>query len=118
MGVVRGRVAGTAVITETVTTNDNFVLYTTVPVEVKVNTVTLNANGATLKRSKTRFISVKSASDKIKSVTYASSNKRYATVDSKGRVKAVRYGKATITASYKTQGGYVVIKKFAVTIKK
>ncbi|WP_035322188.1 glycoside hydrolase family 70 protein [Peribacillus kribbensis] len=108
---------GKATISATVTTADHFTLYTTVQVNVKTNAVTLKYNSATLKKGSKATISVKLSTDKIKSVTYKSSNTKIATVSSSGQVTARNKGKAIVTASYKTVGGYVVTKIYTVTVK-
>lgn len=118
-GNVKGsKKTGTADINATITTKDNYVLYSTAKVKVNGNTVTLKKNSTTLKLGKKETISVKTSSDKIKSVSYKSSNTKIATVSSKGQVTAKKTGKTTITATYKTQAGYTVTKKFTVTVKK
>ncbi|MDP4163538.1 MAG: glycoside hydrolase family 70 protein [Bacillota bacterium] len=115
-GVVRGRKIGKTTVTALVKTQDNFYLSSTVPVEVKANSVTLKKNSALIKRGKTTRVTIASSTDTIVSATYASSNRRIAKVDTTGRVTGVNTGKATITATYKTAGGYFIIKKFAVVV--
>ena len=62
--------------------------------------ITLNAKKKTLKKGKSFQIKVKlpknTASNTIK---YKSSNKKVASVSAKGKVKAVKKGKATITVT-------------------
>ena len=65
---------------------------------------------ATIKAGKTTTISSKAAP--ANKVTYVSSNKKIATVTSKGVVKGIKKGKATITV--KCNG---ITKKFTVTVK-
>ncbi|AKM18207.1 Glucosyltransferase-SI precursor [Geobacillus sp. 12AMOR1] len=117
-GNVKGnKKTGKVNIYATVTTADNFVLYSSKPIDVKANQVTLKANRATVKRGHSTKIQIKSSTDKIKSAAYKSSNTRVATVSKSGVVTGKRPGKATITIYYKTQGGYTVKKYFAVTVR-
>ena len=62
--------------------------------------ISLNAKSKTLKKGKTFKIKVKfpknTASNKL---TYKSSNRKVAKVDTTGKVKAVKKGKATITVT-------------------
>lgn len=72
----------------------------TITVKAAPKKVTLNAKKKTLKKGKTFQIKAKlpknTASNTIK---YKSSNKKVATVSTKGKVKAVKKGKATITVT-------------------
>ncbi len=72
----------------------------TVTVKAAPNKITLNAKSKTLKKGKTFQLKAKltknTASYKI---TYKTSNKKIATVSSSGKIKAVKKGKATITAT-------------------
>lgn len=72
----------------------------TITVKAAPKKVTLNAKKKTLKKGKTFQIKAKlpknTASNVIK---YKSSNKKVATVSTKGKVKAVKKGKATITVT-------------------
>lgn len=86
-----------------VTANVNGVTLTCkVTVKNAPKSITLNKKSMTLKKGKTFQIKVKkyspanAASNKL---TYKSSNKKVATVDSKGKIKAVKKGKATITVT-------------------
>ena len=71
-----------------------------VTVKAAPKKITLNAKKKTLKKGKTFQLKVKlpknTASNKI---TYKTSNKKIATVSSKGKIKAVKKGKATITVT-------------------
>ncbi|MBQ6844006.1 MAG: type I pullulanase [Agathobacter sp.] len=110
-GVVTGKKAGTATITAK-TSNGKKI---TCKVTVKNPTVKLVKTKATIKVGKTTTIKIKStfpANDKVKSFT--SSNKKIATVTSKGVVKGVKAGKATITVKMKSGA----TAKFVVTVKK
>lgn len=70
----------------------------------KVKKITLNATSRTLYVGKTTTLKVKSVTPKkaSKKVTFKSSNKKVATVNSKGVIKAVKPGKATITVTSKS----------------
>ncbi len=72
----------------------------TITVKAAPKKVTLNAKKKTLKKGKTFQIKAKlpknTASNTIK---YKSSNRKVATVSAKGKVKAVKKGKATITVT-------------------
>ena len=104
-GVVKGVKAGTVTITATAGN-----LKTTCKVIVKNPTFSLVKYSATIKAGKTTTISSKAAP--ANKVTYVSSNKKIATVTSKGVVKGIKKGKATITV--KCNG---ITKKFTVTVK-
>ena len=104
-GVVKGVKAGTVTITATAGN-----LKTTCKVTVKNPTFSLVKYSATIKAGKTITISSKAAP--ANTVTYVSSNKKIATVTSKGVVKGIKKGKATITV--KCNG---ITKKFVVTVK-
>ena len=71
-----------------------------VTVKAAPKKITLNAKKKTLKKGKTFQLKVKlpknTASNKI---TYKSSNKKVASVSASGKIKAVKKGKATITAT-------------------
>ncbi len=72
----------------------------TITVKAAPKKITLNAKSKTLKKGKTFQLKAKltknTASYKI---TYKTSNKKIATVSSSGKIKAVKKGKATITAT-------------------
>ena len=64
--------------------------------------VKISASKATMEVGETKAVSLKKGSKKItKKVKWKSSNKKVATVSSKGKIKAKKKGKATITATYK-----------------
>ncbi len=73
------------------------------PADVSVTSITLNETGISLLEGEnyqlTATVAPENASDK--NVTWTSSNKAVATVDAKGKVTAVKTGKATITATAK-----------------
>ena len=104
-GTVKGIKAGTVTITAT-----SGKLKATYKLTVKNPTFTLTKSSATIAKGKTTTIKSKAAP--ASKVTYISSNKTVATVTSKGVVKGIRKGKATITV--KCNG---ITKKFVVTVK-
>lgn len=104
-GVVKGVKAGTAVITAKVGNAT-----ATCKVVVKNPAFSLVKSSATIKKGKTTTIRSKAAP--AGKVTYTSSNKKVAAVNSKGVVKGIKKGKATITV--KCNG---ITKKFVVTVK-
>lgn len=104
-GAVKGLKAGTVTITAT-----SGKLKATYKLTVKNPTFSLTKSSATIKKGKTTIIKSKAAP--AGKVTYTSSNKKVATVTSKGVVKGIKKGKATITV--KCNG---ITKKFVVTVK-
>ena len=104
-GVVKGVKAGTVTITAKAGT-----LKTTCKVVIKNPAFSLVKSSATIKKGKTTTIRSKAAP--AGKVTYTSSNKKVAAVNSKGVVKGIKKGKATITV--KCNG---ITKKFVVTVK-
>ena len=104
-GTVKGIKAGTVTITAT-----SGKLKATYKLTVKNPTFTLTKSSATIAKGKTTTIKSKAAP--ASKVTYISSNKKVATVTSKGVVKGISKGKATITV--KCNG---ITKKFVVTVK-
>ncbi len=83
---------------------------TTCTVTVKNPTLTLTKSSASISVKKTTTIKAKATPSKT--IKYKSSNTKVATVNSKGVVKGIRKGKATITV---TCNG--VSRKFTVTVK-
>lgn len=75
--------------------------------EVKVAAIELNKTKASVKKGKTlqlkATVTPEEATDK--EVIWTSSNKKIATVDSKGKVKGLKYGNVTITAESKDGSG-------------
>ena len=104
-GTVKGIKAGTVTITAT-----SGKLKATYKLTVKNPTFTLTKSSATIAKGKTTTIRSKAAP--AGKVTYTSSNKKVAAVNSKGVVKGIKKGKATITV--KCNG---ITKKFVVTVK-
>ena len=104
-GVVKGVKAGTVTITAKAGT-----LKTTCKVVIKNPAFSLVKSSATIKKGKTTTIRSKAAP--AGKITYTSSNKKVAAVNSKGVVKGIKKGKATITV--KCNG---ITKKFVVTVK-
>ena len=104
-GAVKGLKAGTVTITAT-----SGKLKATYKLTVKNPTFTLTKSSATIAKGKTTTI--RSKATPVSTVTYTSSNRKVATVTSKGVVKGIKKGKATITV--KCNG---ITKKFVVTVK-
>ena len=104
-GTVKGIKAGTVTITAT-----SGKLKATYKLTVKNPTFTLTKSSATIAKGKTTTI--RSKATPAGKVTYTSSNKKVAAVNSKGVVKGIKKGKATITV--KCNG---ITKKFVVTVK-
>ena len=104
-GIVKAKKAGKVNITVQVGNHKQVVKIT-----VKKTTMKLTKSSAKLKKGKKVTIKVKAAP--VSKVTFKSSNKKVATVSSKGVVKAKKKGTATITV--KCNG---ITKKFKVTVK-
>ena len=104
-GTVKAKKAGKVNITVQVGNHKQVVKIT-----VKKPTMKLVKSSAKLKKGKKVTIKVKAAP--VSKVTFKSSNKKVATVSSKGAVKAKKKGTATITV--KCNG---ITKKFKVTVK-
>ncbi|MFP3156027.1 Ig-like domain-containing protein [Lachnospiraceae bacterium ZAX-1] len=109
-GKVKAIAAGTATITAAVEVGSKTIKATT---KVTVAGITLKATKANVKVNKIVTITVKSTVPKNDNITYTSSDKKIATVDSRGKVKGVKAGKATITVT--TKSGATA--KFTVTVK-
>ena len=103
-GVVKAKKKGTAVITAKYGKSK---LTCKVTVKQPVTSIKLNKTSATLKKgsSLTLKAAVAPSSANNKTVTWSSSNKKVATVSSKGVVKAVGNGTATITVKAKDGSG-------------
>lgn len=87
------------------------------PVEAAKKSITLKATTATVKVGSTTTIKIKNTKGlKNKKVTYKSSNKKIATVTSKGVVKGIKAGTATITITSKEDKS--VKAKFKVKVVK
>ena len=104
-GTVKAKKAGKVNITVQVGNHKQVVKIT-----VKKPTMKLTKSSAKLKKGKKVTIKVKAAP--VSKVTFKSSNKKVATVSSKGVVKAKKKGTATITV--KCNG---ITKKFKITVK-
>lgn len=104
-GIVKAKKKGTAVITTKYGKNKKLTCKVTVKQPVK--SIKLNKTSATLKKgsSLTLKAAVAPNSANNKAVTWSSSNKKVATVSSKGVVKAVGNGTATITVKAKDGSG-------------
>lgn len=114
-GKVTAKKAGTAVITAR--TADGLSTSATITVKnVKVTGVKLNAKKVTRTVGKTKQLkaTVRPSNATNKGVTWTSSNKKVATVTSKGKVRAKSPGKATITVKTK-DGKYKA--KAVITVK-
>lgn len=101
-GVVKGIASGTATITAK-STSKGFTTTAKVTVSEKHTTgIVLNKTSVTISKGKTTTLSVKtwkpSDTTDSKKITWTSSNKKVATVDSNGKVKGIAKGTATITA--------------------
>ena len=103
-GVVKAKKKGTAVITAKYGKKK---LACKVTVKQPVKSIKLNKTSATLKKGKSLTLkaTISPSSANNKAVTWSSSNKKVATVSSKGVVKAVGNGTATITVKVKDGSG-------------
>lgn len=80
---------------------------------VKVKSISVNKTKVSLKKGKTfQIVATKKYITALDKVTYKSSNKKVATVSSKGKIKAKKKGKATITVKCGKK-----TKKITVTVK-
>ena len=124
-GKIKGLKAGTATITCTSASTGT---KATCKVTVVDGGVKLNKTKATIEKGKTMTLTatVTPLTLSDKSVTWKSSNKKVATVSSKGKVKGVKAGTATITCTSKATGlsatcevtvGYVKLDQTEVTVK-
>jgi uncharacterized protein YjdB len=123
-GKVKGVKAGTATIT---CTSNATGLSTTC--EVLVGYVKLDQTEAIIQKGKTKTLTATVYPSKLedKSVTWSSSNTKIATVTSKGKVKGVKAGTATITCTSNVTGlsttcevtvGYVKLDQTEVSVNK
>ena len=103
-GAVKAKKKGTAVITAKYGKKK---LTCKVTVKQPVKSIKLNKTSATLKKGKSLTLkaTISPSSANNKAVTWSSSNKKVATVSSKGVVKAVGNGTATITVKAKDGSG-------------
>ena len=122
-GKVKGIKAGTATITCTSSTG------LSAKCKVTVGYVKLDKSEAVIKKGKTKTLTatVYPSSLSDKSVTWKSSNTKVATVTSKGKVKGVKAGTATITCTSNATGlsttckvtvGYVKLSESEITLVK
>lgn len=80
---------------------------------VKVTSVSVNKTKVTLKKGKSfQIVATKKYITALDKVKYTTSNKKIATVSSKGKIKAKKKGKATITVTCGSKS-----KKIKVTVK-
>lgn len=118
-GVVTGIKKGTATIT--VTSDDNqftaSAKITVGPKTVKIKKLSLKKSKVTLKKGKTYTIkaTISPTNATTKKLKYSSTNKKIATVSSKGKIKAIKKGSCTIKVS--TTDGSKITKKIKVTVK-
>ena len=124
-GKIKGLKAGTATITCTSASTGT---KAKCKVTVVDGGVKLNKTKATIEKGKTVTLTATVTPSTLsdKSVTWKSSNKKVATVSSKGKVKGVKAGTATITCTSKATGlsatcevtvGYVKLDQTEVTVK-
>lgn len=114
-GQITGRTKGTAKIT--VTTADGGYTDSCIVEVIQLATgVSLTFSSVTLEAGKTKTVeaAVSPASASDKTVTWTSSNEKVATVNSKGTIKAIAAGSATITATSKDGNASAICK---VTVK-
>ena len=100
-GKLTAKKTGSAKIT--VTTANGKTASCKVKVKKAPKSIKLNAKNRTLKVGKTFRLKVKRSAGSAGNVTFTSSNKKVASVGSNGKIKALKKGKATITA--KTYNG-------------
>ncbi|MBR6159999.1 MAG: Ig-like domain-containing protein, partial [Lachnospiraceae bacterium] len=102
-GKVKGKKKGTATITATTKNGKKYKCKVTVKNPVKVKSIKLNKKKATVKVGGTLKLKVtfKPKKPTNRKVTWKSSNKKIATVDKNGKIKAKKKGKVTITATSK-----------------
>lgn len=115
-GRVKGKKKGTATISATTSNGRTFKCKVTVKNPVRVKSIKLNKKKATVKVGKTTKLKITFNPKKPtnKKVTWKSSNKKVATVDKNGKVKGIKKGKVTITATSKDGGKKA---KCTVTVK-
>ena len=116
-GLVKAVAKGTATITATAKDGSGVSASCTVTVKQPVTKITLNKTALSLMKGKTFTLTATASPDSAnnKAVTWKSSNTKIATVDTKGLVKAVAKGTATITATAKDGSG--VSASCKVTVK-
>lgn len=116
-GNVKAVAKGTATITATTKDGSRLSASCTVTVKQPVTKLTLNKTSLTLMRNKTFALTATAAPSNAnnRAVSWKSSNTKAATVDSKGNVKAVAKGTATITAAAKDGSGVKTVCKVTVT---
>ena len=115
-GNVKAVAKGTASITATAKDGSGVKAVCKVTVTQPVTKITLNKTSLTLNRGKTFTLKATAgpASANNKAVKWTTSNKAVATVTSKGVVKAVKKGTATITATAKDGSGKKAVCKITV----
>lgn len=113
-GKVTGKAKGTATVTATVKGAKAVKVKVTVTAPITAKSVKLNKSSATLSKGKTLALSatVSPSNTTNKTVKWKSSNTKVATVDSKGKVKAVGAGTVKITATTtngKTSSAVIIV---------
>ena len=84
-------------------------------VQEQQTTIALNKTKATVKKGKTLNLKATVTPEGL-AVTWKSSNKKVATVDKNGKVKGVKQGTATITATVTDKNGVTVEAKCKITV--
>lgn len=114
-GVVTAREPGTAKIKAI--TEDGFTMTCTVTVGSEVSSIWTSFSKKTIKKGKSVKVrvKVKPSDAATKKVKFSSSNKKVATVTSKGKIKAKKKGKCTIYV--KATDTSQVVKKIKITVK-
>ena len=112
-GKVKAIANGSTTITATATTGKKATCKVTV--KTASTKITLSSTKLTLEKGKTKTLkATMTPKDTTDTVTYTSSNKKVATVDKNGKIKALRAGTTTITA--KTTSGKKATCKVTVKI--
>ena len=107
-GVVTAKKSGTAQIKVTVTGKNNKKKFTYVKVKVKYVSLSLNKKTANLKAGEKLNLTARVSPKK--KVKWSSSNRKVATVSSKGVVKGVKAGTAKVTASVGSKKASCMVK--------
>ena len=115
-GVVKGIAKGTATITATAKDGSGVKASCKITVRQPVTKITLSKTSASILKGKTVTLKATAApaSANNKAVTWTTSNKKVATVTSKGVVKGIAKGTATITATAKDGSGVKATCKITV----
>ena len=111
-GIITGKKSGNVIIT--VITSDGKKATCKVTVKAAPKKITLNKKSITLKKGKSYKLKYTITKNTYTTITFESNNKKVAIVDSNGKIKALKKGKAIITA--KTANGKTA--KCKVTVNK